>query len=215
LRTHRPATLPDEKFTQLPVGLLSPILAQVEEDCAYGQPAAADSDFAARLGEAMSDEFRLESDRRERFLDLLRKEFSMPLQRTKVGGDNETDGSSIIPVWGAYAMAVNTEVKLEVGSGGGDPRIQNATYAALQASDMYEILGRFSYCPTLLIELAGPNMALSGFAFGQYASCDQLSQMVSLLRQPKSEIAIGAPRVIFALRRAWSALQVSDCTSPF
>jgi hypothetical protein len=214
LRTHRPATLPDEKFKQLPVTLLSPILAQVEEDCAYGQPAAEDSDFAARLGEEMSEKFNNESERRERFLDLLREELGIPLQPSKVR-ESETAGSAMIPVWGANAMAVNTEIKLEVGSGGGDPRIQNATYAALQASDTYKFLGRFSYCPTLLIELAGPNMALSGFALSEYASCDQLSQMVSLLRQPKSEIAIGAPRVIFALRRAWSALQVGDCTSPF
>jgi hypothetical protein len=161
----------------------------------------------------MSGKFKNESERRERFLDLLREEFGMPLQRSKIC-DSETDGSAMIAVWGANAMAVNVQVKLEVGSRGGDPRVQNATYAALQASDTYKFLSRFSYCPTLPIELAGPNMALSGFAFGQYASCDQLSQMVTLLRQPKSEIAIGAPRVIFATRKAWSALQVSDCTSP-
>jgi hypothetical protein len=214
LRTHRPATLLCEKFEQLPVGLLSPILAHVKEDCAYGQPATEDSDFAASLAEEMSGKFKDESERRERFLNLLKEEFGMPLQRSKVG-DNETDGSAMIPVWGANAMAVNVQVKLELGSQGGDPRVQNATYAALQASDTYKFFGRFSYCPTLLIELAGPNMAFSGFAFGQYASCDQLSQMVSLLRQPNSEIAIGAPRVIFALRRAWSALQIIVCTSHF
>ncbi|GAQ92861.1 Protein kinase-like domain containing protein [Klebsormidium nitens] len=206
LRTHRPATLADETFEQLPVGLLSPILAQVEEDCAYADPLAEDTDFAVMLSEEMSGTFADEDSRREKFCDMLSKEFFMPLNRATVGL-GVTDGTAMLPVGVASAMAVNTEIKLEVGQGGGDPRLQNATYAAHNASLQYGSLGRVSYCPALLIELAGPNMSLSGFALGQYACCDQLSQMVSLLRQPKSEIAIGAARAIFAIRRAWPALQ--------
>jgi hypothetical protein len=210
LRTHRPATLADETFEQLPVGLLGPILAQVEEDCAYADPLAEDTDFAVMLSEEMSGTFADKDSRREKFCDMLSKEFFMPLNRATVGL-GVTDGTAMLPVGVASAMAVNTEIKLEVGQGGGDPRLQNATHAAHNASLQYGSLGRVSYCPALLIELAGPNMSLSGFALGQYACCDQLSQMVSLLRPPKSEISIGAARAIFAIWRAWPALQVGGC----
>ena len=77
-------------------------------------------------------------------------------------------------------MLVNVEVKNEIGSGGGAIHIQNAAFAAAHALQAKKVR-RKSVCPTLLIELAGPNMSLSGAVYTDVALCDQLSPMVSLL----------------------------------
>ena len=103
---------------------------------------------------------------------------------------------------------LNLEVKNEIGGGGGGGAIhvQNAAYAAAHA--FQSTLARDkSVCPTLLIELAGPNMSLSGAVFTTQAICDQLSPMVSLLWQPHSRLMMQAARCFAAIRRALPSLR--------
>lgn len=206
MRTHRPAQVETEAFQQLPVALLDRTLGQVEEDCAFATPGAEDTDFARRLMLAMSGSFVNEEARMHKFWAMLSSEFGMHLERY---GDAESDGCATTPVRHGLALGAVLEVKLNIGTGGGDPRLQNCCYAALHScGDRRSRLRAVCRCPTLLMELSGPNLSLSGFAIGQHPCCDQLSQTVSLLWQPKSELMIGAPRVVHAMRRAWPALQV-------
>ncbi len=101
-----------------------------------------------------------------------------------------------------------------MGEGHGDPRLQNCCYAALHSCDDHQKqLRALCRCPILLLELSGPNLSLSGFAYGQHPCCDQLSHTVFLLWQPKSELMSGAPRLVHAIRRAWPALQVQFQTT--
>lgn len=205
MRTHRPAQLQAEPFQQLPVALFDGTLGQVEEDCAFAAPSAHDTDFAQELMFAMSDSFSNEAARTAKFCDMVSAEFGMHFIRIK----SETDGSAMISAGQVLALGANLKVKLDIGTGGGDPRLQNCCYATLYScDDRQRLLRALCRCPTLLMELSGPNLSLSSFAFGQHPCCDQLSHTVSLLWQPKSELMVGAPRVVHAMRRAWPALQV-------
>ena len=97
---------------------------------------------------------------------------------------------------------MNIEVKNEVGLGGGAIHIQNAVFAGKYAAGQAGVLRQISACPALLIELAGPNMSLSGAVFSNGTVCDQLSPMVSLLWQPHSPLMLQAARCFAALRMA-------------
>lgn len=61
---------------------------------------------------------------------------------------------------------MNLEAKNEIGSGGGCCHLQNAAYALLYVrQSKLEKLRNVSRCPTILIELAGPNLSFSAFAY--------------------------------------------------
>ena len=85
---------------------------------------------------------------------LLGEEFNVTFQCAKYG-KAETAGSFLH----LGGLLVNIEVKNEIGSGGGATHVQNAAYAAAHAFQADKVR-RISVCPTLLIELAGPNMGL-------------------------------------------------------
>ena len=93
---------------------------------------------------------------------------------------------------------LNIEVRNEVGSGGGAVHVQNAAYAAKYAAGPAGVLRQFSVCPTLLIELAGPNMNLSGAVFSNVLVCNQLTPMVSVVTIQSFDAA----RCFAALRMA-------------
>ena len=193
---HRQHTQQDQRTT--PVALLDPILAQVAEDCEVAAPTEGDCNFTVRVASAMSQNFTTEAERMDNFWELLEYEYGVKFQRIEFG-DAKTDGSLTHPKGG---LMVNIEVKNEVGSGGGAVHVQNAAYAAKYAAGQAGILRQFSTCPTLLIELAGPNMSLSGAVFSNVVVCDQLTPMVSLLWQPHSPLMLQSARCFAALRMA-------------
>ncbi len=193
---HRQHTLQDQRT--IPVALLDPILAQIAEDCASAAPTQGDCIFTTRVASAMSENFKTEGERTDKFWELLEHENSIKFQRIEFG-DAKTDGSLTHPKGG---LMVNVEVKNEVGSGGGAIHVQNAVYAAKYAAGQAGVLRQFSTCPTLLIELAGPNMSLSGAVFSNVVVCDQLTPMVSLLWQPHSPLMLQAARCFAAVRMA-------------
>ncbi|KAL0047747.1 hypothetical protein WJX82_010836 [Trebouxia sp. C0006] len=132
---------------------------------------------------------------------LLEDEFNVTFQRAKY--HKAETGGSFIHLGG---MLVNIEVKNEIGSGGGAIHVQNAAYAAAHAFQAKKVRGK-SVCPTLLIELAGPNMSLSGAVYTDMALCGQLSPMVSLLWQPHSRLMVQAARCFAAIRNALPSLR--------
>lgn len=122
---------------------------------------------------------------------------------------SKTDGTALISTPHFNALGANLDVKLDIGTGGGDPHVQNTAYAALANSDeARKEVRRLSRCPALLLQLAGPNLSLSGFAFGEAPFCDQLFHTVSLLWQPGSELLVGVARLILAVQTGWQRLQV-------
>jgi len=196
LNFHRQHALQDQRTT--PVALLDPILAQVAEDCEVASPTEGDCNFTARVASAMSANFTTEAERMKKFWQLLEHENRVKFLRIEFD-DAKTDGSLTHPKGG---LMVNIEVKNEVGSGGGAIHVQNAAYAAKYAAGQAGVLRQLSTCPTLLIELAGPNMSLSGAVFSNLVVCDQLTPMVSLLWQPHSPLMLQAARCFAALRLA-------------
>ena len=140
--------------------------------------------------------------RMKEFWRLLDKEFNVTFQCAKYG-KAETDGSFL----DLGGLLVNIEVKNEIGSGGGGAiHVQNAAFAAAHAFQADKIR-RMSVCPMLLIELAGPNMGVSGSVFTDIATCDQLSPTVCLLWQPHSRLMLQAARCFSAIRKALPSLQ--------
>ena len=190
----------DDKQPTLVV-LLDPILAQVLYDCEYGTPSDADCRFAALMASTMSTTFAKEELRMKEFWRLLGKEYNVTFQCAKYG-KAESDGSFLH----LGGLLVNIVVKNEIGSGGGAVHVQNAAYAAAHAFQADKVR-RISVCPTLLIELAGPNMSLSGAVFTTIATCDQLSPMISPLWQPHSRLMLRAARCFAALRKALPSLR--------
>ena len=143
----------------------------------------------------MSETFANETIRMKAFWALLQKEFGIPLHQVKY--EYKTDGS-----WTHLrGLLVNIDTKNEIGYGGGAPHVQNAAFAF--EADIHQN----SVCPTLLIELAGPNMSFSGAVFADLAICDQLTPMVSLLWQPHSPLMLQAARCFTALRAALLGLR--------
>ncbi len=185
-----------------PVALLDPILAQVAQDCEFADPSEADCRFTAKVAAAMSQPFREETERMNKFWELLQAEYGVEFHRLKFS-NAETDGS-LVHVKGGLIM--NIEVKNEVGAGGGAVHVQNAAYAAKYAALPGSVVRGCSVCPTLLVELAGPNMSLSGAVFSNMLICDQLSPMVSLLWQPHSPLMLQAARCFAGLRKAIPSL---------
>ena len=102
----------------------------------------------------MSTAFASEELRMRKVWQLLGEEFNVTFQCAKYG-KAETAGSFLH----LGGLLVNIEVKNEIGSGGGATHVQNAAYAAAHAFQADKVR-RISVCPTLLIELAGPNMGL-------------------------------------------------------
>jgi hypothetical protein len=195
---HRPASA-----LGAPVALMDPILAQVAEDCEKAVPIAADCRFAAKVAVHMSEGYRDENSRVDAIHGLLRDEYGQVFHRVTIER-GVTDGSLLHR---SGALLANLEVRNETGTGGGAIHVQNAAYAASNAVAPKSITVREkSVCPTLLIELAGPNMSLSGAVFGKQAMCDPLSPMVSLLWLPHSPLMLQAARCFAALRRALPVL---------
>ena len=137
----------------------------------------------------------------QKFFQLLEDEFKVTFQRMQYR-KAETDGFFIH----LGGMLVNVEVKNELGLGGGAIHVKNAAYVAAHAFQAKKIRGK-SICPTLLIELAGPNMSLSGAVYTDMALCDQLSPMVSLLWQPHSRLMVQAAKCFAAIRKALPSLR--------
>ena len=191
---HRSAQDDDKQPT--PVVLLDSTLAQVSQDCEHATPSDADCKFAALVASTMSGTFADECFRMRKLWHLLDKEFNVTFQCAKYG-KAESDGSFLHP----GGLLVNIVVKNEIGSGGGAIHVQNAAYAAAHAFQAHKVR-RKSVCPTLLIELAGPNMSISGAVFTDIATCDHLSSMVPLLWQPHSRLMLQAARCFSAIRKA-------------
>ena len=196
LHFHRQSTARNEPTT--PVALLDPILAQVAQDCEDAVPSKDDCNCTIRVASAMSANFSKETTRMSIFWQLLEAEYGVKFDRIKFG-DAETDGSLMHFKGG---LMVNIEVKNEVGAGSGAIHVQNAAYAAKYAGREGNIARQPSVCPTLLVELVGPNMSLSGAVFSDVLICDQLSPMVSLLWQPHNPLMLQAARCFMALRLA-------------
>lgn len=183
-----------------PVVLLDPILAHFSYDCENGAPSDVDCRFAVLVASTMSTPSADEELSMRKFWQLLGQEFKVTVQRAKYG-EAESDGSFLH----LGGLLVNIEVKNEIGSGGGATHVQNAAYAAAHAFQADKVR-RISVCPTLLIELAGPNMNLSGAVFTTIATCDQLSPMISLLWQPHSKMMMQAAWCFAAIRTALPSL---------
>ncbi len=77
------------------MALLDSILGQVEEDCAAATPSAQDTDFARELMFAMSDSFRDEEARRNKFWGIARTEFGINIVPVTLRGSDS--GSAMIP----------------------------------------------------------------------------------------------------------------------
>lgn len=198
MKHHRPSSA-----LGTPVALMDESLARVAEDCDAIQPTERDCRFAETVSTRMSEAFDSETERMEAMQQLLKDEYGLPFVRA-----NTTRGTTDGTVRHISGAAVpNLEVKNEIGRGGGSIHVQNASFAAGLATETAcdDVRARCR-CPTLLIELAGPNMSLSGAVFGREALCDPLTPMVSLLWLPHSPLMLQAARCFAAIRRALTDL---------
>lgn len=183
---------------------MDPILAALQEEASTRPPKQEDCEFAMRMSFAMSEKYANADDRLRCFWELFQKEFGVAGQRIEVHS-SRTDGSLLHPHGG---MLLNVQGKNEVGTGGGAIHVQNAAYhAAYIAQESAATIRKKTVCPSILIELAGPHLSVSGAVFGEYAICDPLTPMLSLLWLPHSPLMLQAAKCFGALRRALPSLK--------
>lgn len=173
-------------------------------DAEHGIPSSKDCQFVVKVASVMSAGFKNKDARVEAFHQLFLEGFGYDLHHIEIG-QSMTDGSLRASGGG---LVLNLVVRNEMGEGGeeggeegGTIHVQNAAWAGLYVATK-EHIRQMSVCPMLLIELAGPNMSLSGACFSDRLICDQLTPMVSLLWLPHSVLMLQAARCFLAIRNA-------------
>lgn len=146
-----------------PLTLLDGILAEFVADLKLCIPGQEDEQLVWELGRAMCATFPSEKQRVERFWEIMMEHIQIfsAFQYLKLDS-GETDGSLCV----SGGLLVNLEAKNEIGSGNGCCHVQNAAHALLYVcQNKMDSLRNVSRCPTILIELAGPNLSFSAFAY--------------------------------------------------
>lgn len=208
-RPHRP---------HFPLSIIDPALAAFEENVRSLVPSASDVDFAATLIAGMTPVYTLEEHRRklltEMFSNFLQADFNPRTIEVESGHNFTTDISYVVscPTQASKllaCLAVNVEVKREIGGTSADPCMENiAYYSQFWSQQSCAVLREVCHCPTLLIVVAGPFIFAAGAIFTEYGIiASPLSPFLPLLFNPHSEIIVDVARFVGALRIAVASLR--------
>ena len=191
---HRGAS--DERF--VPVTLLDPFFCQFVED-AHSIPVSSDDcRFVQKLTDSMSQAFDSEDNRRDAFVELFAAYTNCKLVGVKLA-KSETDGSLVFPNGVLYC---NLEVKLEKGSGGGDPYMQGIAYyiKSLPADSLLH--------PCFLLELCGTAFSVNGIVnTDSQIICEPLCPTYQLLRDQDFFVSTNLAKLFASLRKNLLNLQ--------
>ena len=194
----------------VPVRLLSPIFTEFVRDLDNIAVCSQDCAFVDILTDSMCGAFDDENGRRLKFVELFQLYTGLNLIVVKYA-KSETDGSLIFANGALYC---NLEVKVEKGSGGGDPYMQCiAYYIKSLPKDAV-----FTQYPCFLLELCGTAFSVSGIVnTDTQIICDPLSPTYQLLCNQDFVIAGNIARLFSSLRKSLGILRVIEFlrASPF
>lgn len=188
------------------VAVMCPVFGEVGRLLDEGQPEGRDFGLAARICAEMSNAFETESQRAAAVRPLLRELFvgvGVDFDVLEVAAKKGTsDGTARL----GDSMVANVEFKNEKGAGGADAYMENTSYylhfwAARDGPAKH-------CCPSLLIELVGQEIGISGAAWCAGFPCVQpLSDNVPfLLTKFDTRLMLRQARLVMALRIGFEKL---------
>ena len=210
LLNHRPSTA-----NGVPITLSHPIFARFQELCNSCEVNQEECDFVLNLTSVMSDPFKDEDKRRDKFVEIVEQYFLRSCDRTFFG-KTHTDGCITMRKGLLRIPLAILEVKPELGIGSGCPYVQATAYYGRYIVDGlseahkkdHEQLRYSSCCPAFLIYLTGPYVGIAGAVYSERASFDPLSPVIPLLflnHYPESMLLVA--RVFRALKICLSELE--------
>lgn len=188
------------------MAVMCPVFDEVGRLLDEGEPEAKDWELAARLAAEMSNSFETEDQRIAAVRPLLREIF--------VGEGIDFDPLEVAPKKGKSdgtiryrnGMVGNVEFKNEKGAGAGDPYMQNASYYV----HFWAQRGgpAVHCCPSLLVEVEGQEIGVSGAALCDRFPCVQpLSDNVPfLMTKFDTRLLLRQARLVMALRVGFEKL---------
>ena len=182
------------------VTLYYPKFQEFVEECNNQEPITkCDIESARRMCEAMSPHLTKEKERRDTFVQLMKKEYGIKMEEHKF--QYKLIEKSACPCDAAVKpnSCVILECKNESGKGGGsDSHSQVIAYyiASLEEKPVDQCPA-----PAYLIELVGPQLTISGAVYGRDVFVDKLKD-VSLEPQCNEEEMIKIAKILKALKHA-------------
>jgi len=201
----------------VPVYLLSQIFQQFVDDLQDIQITSEDCLFVGTLTESMSGMFPTEQARTDTFIDLFEKYTGMTLKSMLIR-HAKTDGSL---TFGSGAIYCNLEVKVEKGTGGGDPYMQSIAYYLLS---LPRTRIRTTQYPCFLLELYGTAFSVSGILnTDKHIICDPLCPTFQLYRNQEFVMMQQITKLFASLNKSLKILQHQEayrvlsppCSFPF
>lgn len=184
----------------IPVCLLNPIFTQFVHDLDNIAVSPEDCAFVVSLTDSMCGAFDSENDRMKKFIELFQHYTGWGLSVTGIQ-DSKTDGSYLFANGAIYC---NLEVKVEKGSGGGDPYMQNIAYY----TKSLPMNASSTQYPCFLLELCGTAFSVSGIVnTDRQIICDPLSPTYQLLCNPDFLVAEKMAKLFASLRRSLGVLR--------
>ncbi len=197
----------------IPVCLLSPIFTEFVHDLDNIVVSPKDCTFVVSLTGSLCGAFDTEKDRMDKFIELFQDYTDWVLSGTEIC-ESKTDGSYLFANGAIYC---NLEVKVEKGSGGGDPYMQNIAY---YIKSLPVNAGSTQY-PCFLLELCGTAFSVSGIVnTDRQIICDPLSPTYQLLCNPDFVVAEKMAKLFASLQKSLEVLREQGLagllpTSPF
>jgi hypothetical protein len=192
------------------VCLLNPVFAEFLYNLENISLSSHDCIFVDNLMESMCGAFDSERSRMEKFFELFEQYTGWKLLVIKYD-KSETDGSLH---YSNGALYCNLEVKVEKGSGGGDPYMQGIAY---YIKSLPENADGTQY-PCFLLELYGTAFSVNGIVnTDSQVICDTLSPTYQLLHNQDFVTSVRIARLFASLRKALGSLEqnVFSSTSRF
>lgn len=189
------------------VAVMCPVFGEVAHVLDGGQPEPSDFRLAARLCSEMSNAFETEGQRASAVRPLLGELFRGPgvdFGVLEVAAKKGTsDGTAR---YERRDMVTNVEFKNEKGAGGADAYMENASYYVHFWANSDEPAKQC--CPSLLVEVVGQDICLSGAAWCVGFPCLQpLSDSVPfVLSKLDTRLVLRQARLVMALRVGFEGL---------
>jgi hypothetical protein len=191
-------------FEGVHVSLMCPVFYDTVKVLESGNPSSLDWSVSAELAAIMGNPYNEESER----LDAIRPILTNLLKTEAIGIDygnisvRKKAGRNIVTDWTirlGKSMILNLEIKNEKGSVGADPYMENIAY---YVHFWAECGGPTRHCcPSLLVEIAGQDIGLSGAVWSQFPTIQPLSDNVPFLNATQdNRLRLRQARLIFAMR---------------
>ncbi|KAI0296951.1 hypothetical protein B0F90DRAFT_1635421 [Multifurca ochricompacta] len=196
-----------------PIGLFHPVFNSFQAAMASKEPVRVDRQAHSNLRKLLAscaDLYTLELPRVKTINIYLNALLGASLTSVSVPNTSTSaDGVIIHTSCNSYAYLVIEEVKNEIGTGNADPYTQaSLSYRRYWGEPSWDIFRRCSYCPSIILAIAGPWMCVAGGIYLDKAIVQPLTEYIWLggdaFKESRFDFTL---RLFAALKSAISTLQ--------